>query len=70
MIKQIAAAVAIPVIGIGGITQANAAGVLRAGASGVSVISAVLEAPDCGNAARGLREALDAAWTGMQQVMP
>ncbi len=44
-----------PVIGIGGITAANAGSVVRAGAAGVAVISAVWDASDPAAAARGLR---------------
>lgn len=51
----------LPVIGIGGIDEANAADVVRAGASGVAVISAILAAPNPVQAARRLREAVDAA---------
>jgi thiamine-phosphate pyrophosphorylase len=36
----------VPLVGIGGITPANAAQVIRAGADGVSVISAVCAAAD------------------------
>ncbi|MET0401753.1 MAG: thiamine phosphate synthase [Cystobacter sp.] len=43
-----------PVVGIGGIHQGRAAPVIRAGACGVSVISAVLDAPDPAAAARAL----------------
>lgn len=48
----------LPVIGIGGITSANAADIVRAGAAGVAVISAVLSASDPARAARELRAAL------------
>ena len=48
-------AVRIPVIGIGGIGPANAADVVRAGADGCAVISAVLGQPDVAAAARSLR---------------
>jgi thiamine-phosphate pyrophosphorylase len=48
----------VPVIGIGGITAANAAAIARAGAAGVAVIGAVLGAPDPERAARELRAAL------------
>ena len=48
----------VPVIGIGGITAANAGAVVRAGAVGVAVIGAVLGAPDPEAAARELRAAL------------
>ncbi len=47
-----------PVIGIGGITAANAAEVVRAGATGVAVIGAVLSAPEPETAARALSAAL------------
>ena len=47
-----------PVIGIGGITAANAGDIIRAGAVGVAVIGAVLGATDPEDAARDLRAAL------------
>lgn len=47
-------------LGIGGITPANAGEVLAAGADGVAVISAVLGAPDVRQATQELREALAA----------
>ena len=53
-IAQVAAAVRIPVIGIGGITIANAPPVLHAGAAGVAVISAVMRAADPEAAVRAL----------------
>lgn len=48
----------VPVIGIGGITAANAPVIMRAGATGVAVIGAVLAASDPAAAARELRAAL------------
>lgn len=48
-------AVCIPVIGIGGISVANAAEVVRAGCDGCAIISAVLAQPDMVDAARSLR---------------
>lgn len=53
-IAEVAAAVRIPVLGIGGITVANAPPVLRAGAAGVAVISAVMRADDPQAAVRAL----------------
>ena len=53
-IAQVAAAVRIPVVGIGGITVANAPPVLRAGAAGAAVISAVMRADDPEAAVRAL----------------
>jgi thiamine-phosphate pyrophosphorylase len=61
-VRQVTDAVRVPVIAIGGITADNLAGVIRAGAAGVAVISAILGQPDARAAARGLREALNAAW--------
>ncbi|HLZ73286.1 MAG TPA: thiamine phosphate synthase [Dehalococcoidia bacterium] len=58
-VRQVTAAVSLPVIAIGGITAENAAEVVRAGAAGVAVISAILGRPDPQAAARGLRQALD-----------
>ena len=51
-------AVGIPVIGIGGIGPENAADVIRAGADGCAVISAVLAQPDIARAARSLRSTI------------
>ncbi len=48
-------AIRIPVIGIGGIGLANAADVVRAGADGCAVISAVLAEPEMAAATRSLR---------------
>jgi thiamine-phosphate pyrophosphorylase len=61
-VREVCAAVTIPVIGIGGITAANAGDVIRAGASGVAVISAIFDAPDPRAAAAELRAAIDTAW--------
>jgi len=49
------------VIGIGGITPDNVAAVIRAGADGVAVISAVCGAADPAAATRRLLEAIRAA---------
>lgn len=50
-----------PVIGIGGITAGNAGDLVRAGAHGVAVISAIFAAPDIERAARAIRQAVDEA---------
>jgi len=47
-----------PVLGIGGITSANAAEIRRAGAAGVAVIGAIWDATDPALAARALRSAI------------
>ncbi|MFB4167928.1 thiamine phosphate synthase [Virgibacillus sp. JSM 102003] len=44
----------IPIVGIGGITTQNAASVINAGADGVAVISAVIQANDVKTAVQGL----------------
>jgi thiamine-phosphate pyrophosphorylase len=53
-IAEVAAAVRIPIVGIGGITAANAPAAIRAGAAGVAVISAVMRADDPEAATRAL----------------
>jgi thiamine-phosphate diphosphorylase len=58
-IAAVAAAVRIPIVGIGGVDATNAASVLRAGASGVAVLSGVASADDPEAAVRALRRALD-----------
>jgi len=54
---RIAAAVRIPVVGIGGINAANAALMRPAGAAGICVVSAICAAADPAAAARALRAA-------------
>jgi histidine triad (HIT) family protein len=61
LISRIAGAVPVPVIAIGGITAERADAVVRAGAAGAAVISAVLEAASPREAAHDLRQALGAA---------
>lgn len=58
-LAAIAGAVSIPVVGIGGITEANAASVTEAGAAGVAVISAITRSSNPEDAARRLRETLN-----------
>lgn len=61
LIRQIAAGVNVPVIGIGGITAANVGAVMQAGAAGVAVITGILAAPDPERAAAQLKAAMRAA---------
>lgn len=63
-LREVKAAVGIPVVAIGGITKANAAETLRNGADGLAVISAVLAQPDMAGAARELAEAIAQARPG------
>ena len=62
LIEQVTQIVRIPVLAIGGVTAGRVEEVVRAGASGVAVISAVFAQPDPRAAALELRRALDAAW--------
>jgi thiamine-phosphate pyrophosphorylase len=55
LISQIRQHCRIPIIAIGGITPENANEVLRAGASGVAVISAIVAAPDILQATRDFK---------------
>jgi thiamine-phosphate pyrophosphorylase len=63
-LSAVAAASPLPVVGIGGIDATNAAEVIRAGAAGVAVISAVAAAPDPARATGELRSAVDRALLG------
>ena len=60
-LREIRRAVRLPVVGIGGITGDNAAAVIRAGAAGVAVITAVTLADDMAAAVRRIRSEVDAA---------
>lgn len=60
--REVAAAVRIPVIAIGGIDADNAGEVVAAGASGVAVISAILGVADPRAAAEALAGAVAAIW--------
>ena len=60
-VTEIRPAVRLPIVGIGGITPGNAAAVIRAGAQGVAVITAVTLADDMSAVVRRLREAVDGA---------
>lgn len=57
-LRQVTAAVATPVLAIGGITAARVRDVLAAGATGVGVISAILAAARPGEATRSFLDAL------------
>jgi thiamine-phosphate pyrophosphorylase len=57
-LREICDAVRVPVIAIGGITAANAASVMEAGAAGVAVIGAIFDADDPRAAAAELHRAV------------
>jgi len=59
--SEIASAVGIPVVGIGGITLENSASVIEAGAAGVATVSAILGAEDPEQAARALLRRVEQA---------
>jgi thiamine-phosphate diphosphorylase len=61
LIRKLRPEVPVPLIGIGGITPANAAEVVGAGADGVAVISAVCGADDPAEATRRFLRAIAAA---------
>lgn len=60
-LRQIRAAVRLPLVAIGGIHAGNAAEVIRAGADGVAVVSAIMAADDPRAAAAALLKAVMAA---------
>ncbi len=61
LLRQVAGSVNIPFLAIGGVTSANVAGVMDAGAAGAAVISGLLAPSDTRRAAVELREAMMAA---------
>ena len=63
-LAAVLSAVKIPVVGIGGISSANAAEVMAAGANGIAVISAILSQDDIHSAAAELRAIVDSSARG------
>jgi thiamine-phosphate pyrophosphorylase len=63
IITEIAKSVTVPVVGIGGVTAANVGEVIKAGAGGIAVISAIARSADPKAAAEELAQALKDAWT-------
>lgn len=61
LLKRRIAVADLPVIGIGGIDASNAESVIRAGAVGIAVMSAILRASDPRTTAQQLREVVDGA---------
>ncbi len=56
MIETIRRRVRLPLVAIGGINQANAGEIIRRGADGIAVVSAIIAAPEPRDAARRLGE--------------
>ena len=55
-LQELARGCTLPIVAIGGLNAANAAAVLRAGAAGLAVVSAIVSAEDVERAARELRQ--------------
>src|SRR2546425_815600 len=70
VLAEIAAAVSIPVVAIGGINVENVARVFEAGASGAAVISAVVSAEDITAAARALKRVISQARRAARPARP
>lgn len=62
LIRKAANLTTVPLVGIGGITPANATQVISAGASGVAAISSIVSTMDPRDAAGKLVAAVDEAW--------
>mgnify|MGYP001829024368 FL=1 len=60
-LREIRKRVKIPLAAIGGLNASNAAEVIRHGADGVAVVSAIVAADDPGTAARKLKQIIDGA---------
>ena len=60
LLEAVGAQVDLPILAIGGVTAQNAAQVIRTGAWGAAVISAILDSPSPGVAARELLQELRA----------
>jgi thiamine-phosphate pyrophosphorylase len=57
-LREIRRAVRLPLVGIGGLNRDNAAEVIRNGADGVAVVSAIVSADDPEVAARELKQVI------------
>jgi thiamine-phosphate pyrophosphorylase len=57
-LRKIRSAVRLPLVGIGGLNRNNAAEVIRNGADGVAVVSAIVSADDPEVAARELKQVI------------
>ena len=66
LVRAVAEEVSLPVLAIGGINNDNVASVIRAGASGVAVISAISGSPDPETAASALKSKMLEAWSRVE----
>ncbi len=62
LVRKVGAVTSVPLVGIGGITTANASQVIAAGASGVAAITSITQAQDPRDAAGRLVAAVNDAW--------
>jgi len=69
LIAEISKAVHLPLVAVGGITAAKVSDVIKAGASGIAVISAIAAAADPKTAAEELAQALKDAWAAQTEVV-
>ncbi len=58
LISDVAAAVSVPLLGIGGVTPGRVADILEAGAHGAAVVSGIWHAPSSGEAVQAYLQAL------------
>jgi thiamine-phosphate pyrophosphorylase len=70
LISDISKAVELPILAIGGITADKVEDVVKAGAAGVAVVSAITKAQDPKAAAEDLSKALLAAWSKRTEPIP
>jgi thiamine-phosphate pyrophosphorylase len=70
LIKEITKDSNLPVVAIGGITAERVGDVIKAGAAGVAVISAIAAAEDAKVAAEALSQALKEAWAARPEEVP
>ena len=68
LMRQISRLCDLPLIGIGGINESNLGEVLAAGATGVAVITRILDASDPEAVARQLKQAMLEVWPGGSPV--
>jgi thiamine-phosphate pyrophosphorylase len=66
-LQELARGCTLPIVAIGGLNAANAAAVLRAGAAGLAVVSAIVSAEDTERAARELKEIITDTRRSLQQ---
>jgi thiamine-phosphate diphosphorylase len=70
LVKSITEATPVPVLAIGGVDASKVEELVRAGAAGVAVISAIAGADDPKAAAEALRDALTDAWGKRDEALP